>query len=142
MNNTNTHNENCIFCKIINNEIPSYKVYEDEEILAFLDAFPTNNGHTLIIPKIHNENIFEINPTTLQNITKQSQIIAKNIKEKLNCHGINILQNNGSHAGQEVFHYHMHIIPRYEDDNVSIKFNSQHDMIKPEIANKILKKLQ
>jgi histidine triad (HIT) family protein len=138
----NKHDENCIFCKIIKGEIPSYKIYEDEEILAFLDAFPTNKGHTLIIPKTHVENIFEVDTKTLQNISKKAQIISKNIKEKLNCHGINILQNNGKQAGQDVFHYHMHIIPRYEDDNVRIKFNSQHEMITPEIANKIIKELK
>ena len=138
-NQTNTkYDDNCIFCKIINKQIPSYTVFENDNILAFLDAFPTNSGHTLIIPKKHVENIFEIEEKTLEEIAKQSKIIATKLKNKLNCDGINILQNNGTHAGQEVHHYHMHIIPRFKNDKVKIKFNAQHDMIKPEIAKEIL----
>ena len=139
---TKEHKENCIFCKIIKKEIPSYTVFEDGNVLAFLDTFPTNPGHTLIVPKYHAENIFEIEETTLAELSKQSKIIAAKLKNNLKCDGINILQNNGTHAGQKVHHYHMHIIPRFENDKVSIKFNAQHDMITPEIADEVLKKLR
>ncbi len=103
-----------IFCKIINNEIPSYTIYEDEIIKVFLDVNPNSTGHTLIIPKKHYENLFDIEDETLNYILKKAKDIANLLKEKLNCDGISLCQNNG--LGQEVKHYHLHLIPKYHND--------------------------
>lgn len=107
--------ENCIFCKIIRNEIPSVKIYEDGETLAFLDISPNTRGHALIIPKSHHENIYGLPVETwcLMNITAQKIAVA--IKTALSADGINIVMNNESAAHQLVFHAHIHIIPRYND---------------------------
>lgn len=125
----------CIFCKIINGEIPSYTIYEDDIVKAFLDVNPTSNGHTLIIPKKHFENIYDIDPETLKHIEIVSAKIGKILKEKLNCKGITRVQNN--EYGQEVKHYHMHIIPRYEDDNFELKISKESICSTQEIFNKI-----
>jgi len=110
----------CIFCKIINGEIPSYKVYEDENFLAFLDISQATIGHTLVIPKKHYENIFELPEGS--NIFSIVTKLAKAIKKATNVQGVNILNNNGEIAGQTVKHFHIHIIPRYENDNFNINF--------------------
>ncbi len=109
----------CIFCKIINGEIPSYTIYEDEYVKVFLDIHPISNGHTLIIPKKHFENLYEMDSETLTKIEITSQKVGTLLKEKLGCKGITRLQNN--EYGQEVKHYHMHLIPRYEKDNFQLK---------------------
>ena len=111
----------CIFCKIINGEIPSYTVYENEKVKAFLDISPISNGHTLIIPKKHFENLYEMEIEDLKEIEKASQMVGKLLKEKLNCQGVTRLQNN--EYGQDVKHYHMHLIPRYTKDNFQLKTN-------------------
>lgn len=103
---------NCIFCKIANGEIPSYKVYEDDIVLAFLDANPDSDGHTLIVPKKHFTDLDDIDLDTLKNINNASKKIKKTLEDKLGCIGISLLQNNGS--AQEVKHYHMHLKPYYE----------------------------
>lgn len=108
-----SHNENCIFCKIINEEIPAAKVYEDEHVLAFLDISQVSKGHTLVIPKLHQENIFELKPETAKQMWGVMPKIANGIKEAFQPLGLNILNNNGKAAGQTVFHYHIHLIPRY-----------------------------
>ncbi len=110
----------CIFCKIVNNEIPSYKLYEDDNYLAFLDISQATIGHTLVIPKKHYQNIFEL-PENDQ-IFSIVQKLATQIKNKLHADGINILNNNGEKAGQTVNHFHIHIIPRYDNDNFKISF--------------------
>lgn len=103
----------CIFCKIINGDIPSMKVYEDDLILAFLDIKPDSDGHTLIIPKKHYKDIFDIPNDVLVHIYNVSKDIMKKIEEKLQCDGFSLLQNNGSI--QEVKHYHLHIKPCYNN---------------------------
>lgn len=103
-----------IFCKIINNEIPSHTLYEDDIVKVFLDINPNHPGHTLIIPKKHYENFFDIDDETLHYIFKIAKDIAKLLKEKLNYDGITLCQNNG--LGQEVKHFHLHLIPRYHND--------------------------
>ncbi|MCL1925377.1 MAG: HIT family protein [Defluviitaleaceae bacterium] len=110
----------CIFCKIINNEIPSHKVYEDDYFKAILDIFPASKGHTIIIPKKHTENLLDLEEAYLEKILP----IAKKIAKDLGCEHFNILQNNGEYAGQTVFHYHMHIIPRKENDKINIKWET------------------
>lgn len=108
-----SHDSNCIFCKIVEGEIPSYKVYEDENVLAFLDISQVTKGHTLIIPKEHAKDIFELTEETAAKLFSAVPKIAKSIKQTYNPIGLNLLNNNGEAAGQSVFHYHMHFIPRY-----------------------------
>lgn len=108
---------NCIFCKIINKEIPSYKVYEDDKVLAFLDVNPTTYGHTLIIPKKHILDYEEIDLETLNHINQVGKEIFLKLKEKLNPSSIQLVQNNGKL--QEVKHYHLHLIPHYNEEKQS-----------------------
>lgn len=103
----------CIFCKIVNGEIPSAKVFENEHVLAFLDISQVTKGHTLVIPKIHKENVYELTPEIARNLFEVVPEIANAIKKEFNPVGMNLINNNGKEAGQTVFHYHMHIIPRY-----------------------------
>lgn len=111
----------CIFCKILGGEIPSDKVFENDNFIVILDAFPANKGHCLVIPKLHKLNIFEIEPELLKEGFFIAQKVAKCMKNSLNIEDINILQNNGNYAGQTVNHFHIHVIPRKKDDTVTIK---------------------
>ena len=106
-------NMDCIFCKIINGEIPCYKIYEDEIVLAFLDIHPDSNGHTLIIPKKHFTDIMDMDNKTLTHIFEVAREIKTTLEEKLHCDGITFIQNNGD--VQEVKHYHLHIKPYYNN---------------------------
>ncbi|MGM0826732.1 MAG: HIT family protein [Bacillota bacterium] len=103
----------CIFCKIIDGEIPAMKVYEDEHVLAFLDISQVTKGHTLLIPKVHKENIYELTPDIASHLFSVAPKIAESIKAEFNPVGMNLLSNAGEAAGQSVFHFHMHFIPRY-----------------------------
>lgn len=103
----------CIFCKIVNGDIPAAKVYEDEDVLAFLDLSQVTKGHTLVIPKVHKENIFGLTPEVASNLFERVPRIANAIKKQYKPIGFNILNNNGEMAGQSVFHFHLHLIPRY-----------------------------
>jgi histidine triad (HIT) family protein len=103
----------CIFCKIINGDIPCAKVYEDEHVLAFLDISQVTKGHTLVIPKVHKKDVFELTPEIAGNLFSAVPKIANAINESFSPLGLNILNNNKEPAGQTVFHYHMHLIPRY-----------------------------
>lgn len=107
-------NLDCIFCKIVKGEIPSYKIYEDDKVLAFLDINPYSNGHTLIIPKEHTLDISTIPNDTLNHILTVAKDIAKNVTNKLNAPGYTLIQNNG--FVQEVKHFHLHMIPKYRDN--------------------------
>lgn len=109
--------EKCIFCQIINNEIPSFKVYEDDDVLAFLDINQVTPGHTLVISKQHYTNIFDIPKETFVKVQKVVYDLTKDIVDKMGAEGANILSNNNAVAGQTVMHYHTHIIPRYADDD-------------------------
>lgn len=109
---------NCIFCKIIKGELPSAKVYENENLISFLDVNPVSRGHCLVVPKKHFENAFDIDDATLQELFLEGKNIAKKLKGKIDADGINFLQSNGKSAGQIVFHFHLHIIPRYENDGL------------------------
>lgn len=111
----------CIFCNIISGEIPSYKVYEDDNFYAFLDISQATYGHTLVVPKQHFENLFAMPDFLLKKMLILVRDLASKIKTATNCKGINILNNNGEAAGQSVHHFHIHIIPRYDNDNFSIK---------------------
>ncbi|MCI1592633.1 MULTISPECIES: HIT family protein [Heyndrickxia] len=103
----------CIFCKIVNGEIPSAKIYEDEHVMAFIDISQVTKGHTLIIPKIHKENIFELTPDIASHLFEVVPKIANALKKEFNPIGMNLVNNNGEQAGQTVFHFHLHLIPRY-----------------------------
>ncbi len=118
-------NENCIFCKINKGEIPSFTLYEDEKFKVFMDISPATKGHVVIIPRKHIENIFEMDDETASEVLIVAKKIAKAMKEELKCEGLNILQNNGAVAGQTVFHFHIHLIPRYTHDSVHINWNSE-----------------
>ncbi len=102
----------CIFCKMVKGEIPCYKFYENDKVMAFLDINPDSDGHTLIIPKKHFTDLDDIDLDTLNSINIASKEIKKSLEKKLGCTGISILQNNGS--AQEVKHYHMHLKPYYK----------------------------
>lgn len=108
--------ENCIFCKIVSGEIPAEKIYEDEELLAFLDITPINAGHTLIIPKKHYDSLFELPDNILQKISIKLRDLGKAVKEAVGAEGLNIGMNNREAAGQLVPHAHFHLIPRYVAD--------------------------
>lgn len=112
----------CIFCKIINGEIPAFKIYEDEYVLCFLDISQASEGHTLIVPKKHFENLFDVNQETLTHMTQAVKIVINLLKEKLGVTDVNLLNNSGTNAGQTVMHLHFHIIPRKEGDNINFSF--------------------
>lgn len=112
--------DDCIFCKIANGEIPSATVYEDSICRVILDVNPANKGHALIIPKEHFDNIYSMDAETAAKIFTIATEVAKARKAELNPDGLNILQNNGEAAGQTVFHFHMHLVPRYIKDNVTM----------------------
>ena len=125
--------DNCIFCKIIAGEIPSAAIFEDEEFKAILDRFPGNIGHVLVLPKKHYSNIFDIDEDVAGRLFRLATKIAKNMKEVLGFEAMNVVQNNGSLAGQTVHHFHLHLIPRYENDKVQIKWE-QLDLTDEQIA--------
>lgn len=109
----------CVFCKIVNKEIPAAIIFENELVLAFMDAFPASYGHALVIPKEHVASLTEIAPLTWQEISKTAQKIAVALKkEPVNAAGISLLLSDGETAGQEVFHAHLHVIPRRENDGL------------------------
>jgi len=132
----------CVFCKIVDGSIPSYKIYEDQTCLAFLDISQVTLGHCLVIPKKHFENIFEIDEKTASILFENVVKIAKMLKQNLNVENINILNNNGKLAYQSVIHFHIHLIPRSENDNFTISFPTnkltQTEFI--ELKEKITKK--
>ena len=128
----------CIFCKIVNGEIPSKKIYEDENVIAILDISQATKGHTLVIPKKHSANLLEIASDDYMNVMKSVKIVAEMINNSLKPAGINILNNCGEVAGQTVMHFHVHIIPRYDNNDITIEFENhmnQYDL--DEIVNKI-----
>ena len=116
-----------IFCKIINNEIPSYKIYEDDTVLAFLDVNPSVNGHTLIIPKKHYKDLYEIDNVTFSHIIDVARKIGLLLEEKLHVDGITLVQNNGLY--QEVKHFHLHVRPQYKDKQELLPLEEVHKII-------------
>ena len=110
----------CIFCKIVSGEIPAVKVLDEELVVAFMDINPSSKGHMLVVPKNHAENIFEIPESDLVALIKAVKRCAKAVKEALNAEGITILQLNGKASDQIVPHLHIHVIPRWENDGLSV----------------------
>ena len=114
--------ENCIFCKIANGEIPSNKLYEDEAVVAILDAAPATKGHTLVIPKKHHDDLFDMTPEEAGEIMQRARTVAAMLKKALSPDGMNMMQNNGEVAGQTVLPYPLHLIPRYLTDPKQINW--------------------
>ena len=135
--------EDCIFCKLAAGEIPSTTIYEDEEFRVFFDISPASKGHCLIIPKEHYDDIFCIEQETAGRLFQLATKVATGLREALQCKGMNIVQNNGTIAGQTVFHFHLHIIPRYTGDTVNVAWEpgkADMDELK-ELARVVAKKL-
>jgi len=129
----------CIFCKIVAGEVPSYCIYEDELFKVILDAYPSSVGHSLILTKKHYENVYELPEKEAAALMPLAAKISKKLKTSLGCEGLNILQNNGKVAGQVINHYHLHLIPRYIGDGIVMKWS----MEKPpeEDFKKVMEKL-
>lgn len=129
--------DNCIFCKIAAGDIPSATIYEDNDFRVILDIEPASKGHALIVPKEHYANLYELS----DELAAKALIVAKKVITKmtdiLGCDGYNVVQNNGEAAGQTVFHFHIHLIPRYKDDNVNIGWSQGNltEEIKAEILS-------
>ena len=132
-----TVKDDCIFCKIAAGEIPSETVYEDEQFRAILDLGPASAGHTLILPKAHFKDVTEISDEYAANVLKVAAKLGKAMKKGLGCEGFNLVQNNGEAAGQTVFHLHVHLIPRYQDDTVEIQWKPTQRTDTEELAKKI-----
>ena len=130
---------NCIFCKLANGEIPTATLYEDEDFRVILDANPASKGHALIIPKEHYANLYELE----ESLAGKAMILAKKMVAKMTdvlcCDGYNLVQNNGECAGQTVFHFHLHLIPRYKDDGVGLgwKLNELTETDREDILSKM-----
>ncbi len=129
--------DNCIFCKIIAGEIPSNTIYEDEMFCVILDASPASKGHALILPKEHYANLYEIDEEVVGAAMKLAKKMAVHMTEVLKCDGFNILQNNGEIAGQTVFHFHIHLIPRYKEGKNTDILKWTHETFSPEEMKKI-----
>ncbi len=112
----------CLFCKIAAGEIPSHKVFEDEKTLAFMDINPVHPGHCLVIPKEHGPNLFEISPDAVAAAARTAQLVGKAVNEALAPDGMNLVQCNGRAAAQSIMHLHVHIMPRYEGDNLPLNW--------------------
>lgn len=112
--------DDCSFCKIARGKIPSATVYEDSHFRVILDVNPATKGHCLIIPKEHFDNIYDLDAETAGKLFSLATCIARAMRDALGCEGLNLVQNNGEIAGQTVFHFHLHLIPRYKDDGVQL----------------------
>ncbi|CAC6982149.1 adenosine 5'-monophosphoramidase [Staphylococcus aureus] len=133
-----------IFGKILTGEIPSFKVYEDDYVYAFLDISQVTKGHTLLIPKKASANIFETDEETMKHIVAALPKVANAIKRAFNPDGLNIIQNNGEFADQSVFHIHFHLIPRYENDidGFGYKWETHEDILNNDAKQQIAEQIQ
>ena len=133
---------NCIFCKIIDGSIPSAKIYEDEHVYAFMDIMPLTKGHTLIIPKSHKENVYDLSEEEASNLFKVVPKIASALKDTFGPVGMNLLNNNSAPAGQSVFHFHLHFIPRYDQtDGLKLTWNTKEKTYSSEMIQDLAKEL-
>lgn len=126
--------DDCIFCKIVKGEIPCYKIYENEEVLVFLDINPLSKGHVLVLPKEHYKDIQDIPEELLCSVNRVAKKIVKRIQEKYSPEGFIITQNNGQRAGQTIHHYHLHIKPIYEDTLTPDETNHRTEFTKEEMV--------
>jgi histidine triad (HIT) family protein len=112
--------DQCVFCKIIDGEIPSATIYEDEDFKVIMDISPAAKGHAILLPKKHFANLYEMEDEVASKVLITARKVATAMKEELGCEGLNLVQNNGEAAGQTVFHFHMHLIPRKKNDSVNV----------------------
>lgn len=129
----------CIFCQIVSGAAPAHRVFEDETVLVFLDIFPTTHGHTLVIPKRHRTDLLTSDADDLTHVIRCSQRVAAAIREVFRPDGIGVFQLNGAAAGQTVFHYHMHLIPRMQGDKLEVAARTPGD---PEVLADHAKRLK
>ncbi|MBM7653756.1 HIT family protein [Neobacillus cucumis] len=133
----------CIFCKIVNGEIPSAKVFENEHVVAFLDISQVTKGHTLVIPKVHKENLYELTPEIARNLYEVVPSIANALKKEFEPIGLNSINNNGADAGQSVFHFHLHLIPRYgKGDGFGAVWKNNQSDYTPQMLQDMAAKIQ
>lgn len=132
--------KDCIFCKIAAGEIPSATLYEDDDFRVILDLGPASKGHALILPKEHYRNLYDIDEETLGKAALLAKKMVTKLTDVLGCDGYNVVQNNEPCAGQTVFHFHMHLIPRYEGDNVGLGWPVGE--LTDEVKNEILEKMK
>ena len=131
--------DKCIFCKIANGEISSRTLYEDEKFRVILDQGPATKGHALILPKDHYVDLFELPEESAGDVMKLAKKMIIKMREKLGCEGFNLVQNNGDLAGQTVFHFHLHLIPRYSGDGQKIGWKPQE--VEPEELDEVKKQM-
>ena len=112
----------CVFCKIVAGEIPSFKLFEDEATLAFMDINPANEGHALVIPKEHAPDLYAVSDEALARTSVTAKRVAAALARTLNPHGLNLVQSNGAAAGQSVMHFHVHVLPRVKDDGLAMNW--------------------
>ena len=131
--------DNCIFCKIAAGEIPSATLYEDEEFRVILDLGPASKGHALILPKQHYANLYELPDELAEKVIRLAKKMVIAMTKALQCDGFNVVQNNGEAAGQTVFHFHMHLIPRYKDDHAGVTWTPGKltDEVRDEVLAKV-----
>lgn len=132
--------DDCIFCKIVNGEIPSKSIYEDDDFRVILDLQPATKGHALILSKEHADNLYQLSDDVAAKVMVLAKKLATGMTEKLGCDGFNLVQNNGETAGQTVMHFHLHLIPRYQQDGQNINWTpgrmsaEELEAVKKEIA--------
>ena len=117
--------EECIFCKIVTGELPSERVGEDEHTVAFMDLNPWTRGHALVVPREHSRNLYDIEPGSLRHTALAAQRLARRMRDRLSCDGVNLLNSCEPAAWQTVFHFHVHVIPRYDDDPLQLPTRPQ-----------------
>jgi len=117
-----TADADCLFCKIIAGDIPCFKLFEDDDTLAFMDINPANEGHALVIPKEHSKDVYAVSDAAITATVKTAKKIATAVDKTLNPNGLNLLQCNGPAAAQSVFHFHMHVLPRREGDELKLNW--------------------
>lgn len=132
--------ENCIFCKLANGEIPTATLYEDEVFRVILDVSPASRGHALILPKNHFRNLYDLEDSVAEKALVLAKKLVQRFSESLGCQGYNIVQNNEVAAGQTVFHFHIHLIPRYEKDKVHLEWKMGE--LKEEEREELLEKMK
>jgi len=131
--------DNCIFCKLANGVFETNTIYEDDLVRVILDANPATKGHALVLPKEHYRNLFDLDDKYASHVLVVAKKVANVMRDVLKCEGVNIMQNNEEIAGQTVFHFHLHIIPRYSDDNQTITFAGSP--LDADVAKEVCEKL-
>ncbi len=131
--------DNCIFCKLVSGEIPMNTIYEDDYFKVIMDLSPATKGHCIMLAKTHAANLYELPDEYCSHLIPAAKKCSAVLQEVLHCDGLNLLQNNGETAGQTVFHFHMHLIPRYQGDSVTMKFGDPVDVDIAAVAEELRK---